>query len=140
MGISKAVDIHVTPDATYRAVSTADGLRGWWCNDIMKENGSERTLTLRFPRSGHVARIHFAQGTAPSRAEWDVLEHNAMREWIGTRLVFEIERTGPNNSRLRFQHVGLNPSCECYGACNDAWGYLMGSVKAFLESGKGTPA
>jgi uncharacterized protein YndB with AHSA1/START domain len=140
MGISKTVEIRVPPDALYRAVSTVDGLRGWWCSSIAKENGSEGILTLRFAKSGHVASISFAKGKAASRAEWDVLGHNAMPEWIGTKLVFDIEQEGPGGSRLRFQHVGLNPECECYDACNDAWGYLMGSVKAFLESGKGTPA
>jgi hypothetical protein len=120
-------------------VSTADGLCGWWCKDITKENGSE-ILLLRFPRSGHVARINFARGKTHSRAEWDVLDHNAMREWIGTKMIFDIERTGLDSSRLHFKHVGLNPGCECYGACDNAWGYLMGSMKSFLETGKGTPA
>jgi uncharacterized protein YndB with AHSA1/START domain len=138
MGISKAVDIHATPDVVYRAVSTENGLRGWWCKNVTLEDGPGGILTLRFP-SGHVARIRLAKGKASSRVEWDVLGHNAMPEWIGTKLVFAIEQNGQKSSRLQFQHSGLDPGCECYGACNDAWGYLMGSLKALLENGKGTP-
>jgi uncharacterized protein YndB with AHSA1/START domain len=138
-GISKAVDIHVTPEVVYRAVSTADGLRGWWCKNVTLEGGPEGILSLGFP-GGHVTRIRLAKGEAASRAEWDVLDHNAMPEWIDTRLVFAIEQNGPMSSRLQFHQAGLNQGCECYGACNDAWGYLMGSLKVFLENGKGTPA
>jgi uncharacterized protein YndB with AHSA1/START domain len=138
-GISKAVDVQAAPDVVYRAVSTADGLRGWWCKNVTLEDCPEGILSLRFP-SGHVARIRFAKGKAGSRAEWDVLDHNAMPEWIGTRLVFAIEQNGARSSKLQFEHAGLNPRCECYGPCDNAWAYLMGSLKALLENGKGTPA
>jgi hypothetical protein len=138
VGISKTVEIRASPDVLYQAVSTAEGLRGWWANDLTMEDGPKGILVLRFP-SGHVARIHFAKGKAPSSAEWDVLGHNAMPEWIGTKLVFAIEQKGPSGSRLRFEHAGLNPGCDCYGACNSAWGYLMESIKDLLETGKGKP-
>jgi hypothetical protein len=136
--ISKAVDIRVSPDALYQAISTADGLRGWWCNNIM-EDGSEGVLQLSFKGGAHSARIRFDKGKAPSRAEWDVLEHRPLSEWNGTKLVFDIEKEDPKDSKLRFQHVGLNPDCECYGACNNAWSYLMESIKDYLENGKGGP-
>jgi uncharacterized protein YndB with AHSA1/START domain len=138
MGIAKVVDIHVTPDAVYQAISTADGLRGWWAKDLTMEDGSEGVLLVRWP-SGHHARVRLAKGKAPSRAEWDVLEHRPMSEWDGTKLVFDIEKMGPSSSRLRFQHVGLTPDCDCHEACNGGWEYLMTSVKDYSEKGKGGP-
>ena len=123
----------------YRAVSTADGLRGWWSKNVTIEDGSAEILLLRFP-SAHVARIRLANGEAASRVEWDVLDHNAMPEWPGTKLVFVVEQNGPRTSRLQFQHVGLCPGCDCFVAVDNAWGYLMGSLKDFLEKGKGRPA
>jgi uncharacterized protein YndB with AHSA1/START domain len=136
--ISKAVDIHASPAALYRAVSTADGLRGWWCKELIADNDTDGIFQLRFP-SGHLYHIRLVKANAPSRAEWDVLDHNAWPEWVGTKLVFAIEQNGPESSKLEFQHVGLRQGCECYGVCVNAWGYLMGSLKDFLEKGKGGP-
>ncbi len=137
-GISKAADIHIPPDVVYRAVSTADGLRGWWAKDLTMEDGPDGVLLLRWT-SDHHARVRFAKGKAPSRAEWDVLEHRPFSEWDGTKLVFAIEKMGPRSSKLQFQHVGLTPECDCYDACNGGWEYLMTSVKDYSEKGKGGP-
>jgi uncharacterized protein YndB with AHSA1/START domain len=137
-GISKAVDIHVSPDVLYRAVSTADGLRGWWAKNLTIEDGPEGILLMRWP-SGHLARVRFQKGKAPSRAEWDVLEHRPFSEWNGTKLVFAIEKMDPRNSRLQFQHLGLTPECDCYDVCNGGWEYLMTSVKDYSERGRGAP-
>jgi hypothetical protein len=41
-------------------------------------------------------------------------------EWTGTDVVLEIG-THEDGSEVRFTHVGLNPSVECYGACSNGW-------------------
>jgi hypothetical protein len=139
-GISKTVDIGASPDVVYRAVSTADGLHGWWAKNIKMENGSAGALELTFGGGAHIWRISFSKGTVPARAEWDVLEQRPLSEMNGTKLVFGIEKESSGSSKLRFQHVGLNPQCACYKDTDAAWDYLMGSLKDFLEKGKGGPA
>jgi hypothetical protein len=140
MGISKTVGIGVSPDILYRAVSTADGLRGWWARNLKMENGSEGVLELSFGGGAHIWRIRFAKGKVPALAEWDVLEQRPLSEMNGTKLVFDIKKEGPRSSKLLFQHVGLHPRCNCYKDTNAAWDYLMGSLKDFVEKGKGGPA
>jgi uncharacterized protein YndB with AHSA1/START domain len=138
--ISKTVEIGVSPDVIYRAVSTAEGLRGWWAKSLKVEKGSEGVLELSFAGGAHIWRIRFAKGMVPARAEWDVLEQRPLSEMNGTKLVFDIKKEGPGGSKLRFQHVGLDPRCDCYKDTNAAWDYLMGSLKDLLEKGKGGPA
>ena len=137
-GISKTVETHVPPDVLYRAVSTADGLRGWWSDELTNEGGTGGILTLHY-RGGPITRVRFAGGEAPLRAEWDVIEHRPLSEWNGTKLVFTIERLGRSISKLRFRHIGLDSGCECYGMCNRGWSYYMESLRDFVESGKGKP-
>jgi hypothetical protein len=140
VGILKTVDIGTSPDDLYRAVSTADGLHGWWAKNLRVAHGSEDVLELSFGEGAHIWRIRFARGMEPTRAEWDVLEQRPLSEMTGTKLIFEIEKAGPRGSKLRFQHAGLNSQCSCYKDTNAAWDYLMGSLKDFLENGKGGPA
>jgi hypothetical protein len=60
-------------------------------------------------------------------------------EWNGTDVVFEIATKG-NQTELRFTHVGLTPTVECYGKCAGAWGfYINESLKGLITTGKGDP-
>jgi hypothetical protein len=95
-------------------------------------------LVLKFP-SGHVASLSLVKSAKPSAVEWVVHDHNAMKEWIGTKLLFEVQPAGSDRSEIMFLHT-LAPGCECFDASVSAWSYLMKSLKAYLESGKGTPA
>ena len=41
-------------------------------------------------------------------------------------------------TEVRFTHVGLVPSYECYSVCSDAWGlYINGSLRNLITKGKG---
>jgi uncharacterized protein YndB with AHSA1/START domain len=138
-GIAKTVVVNAPAEAVFESVSTADGFRGWWCKNVSGSNAKGGELVLKFPR-GHVARVSLANSVKPTKIEWAVKDHNAMKEWIGTRIVFEIQPKGGDRSEVSFLHAGLTPQCECYGPCDGAWGYLMGSLKDFVENGKGGPA
>jgi hypothetical protein len=60
-------------------------------------------------------------------------------EWNGTEIVFEITRKR-GKTELRFTHVGLVPTVECYGGCSGAWGYYVNdSLRSLIATGKGQP-
>ena len=60
-------------------------------------------------------------------------------EWDGTDIVFEIARKG-GKTEVRFTHVGLVPTIECYGKCAGAWGYYINeSLRSLVTTGKGDP-
>jgi hypothetical protein len=137
-GIAKTVVVNAPIEAVYRSVATADGFRSWWCKNITGSDAKGGELVLKFPR-GHVATVSLAISVKPSKVEWAVKDHNAMKEWVGTRILFNIRSKGSDRAEVNFHHT-LAPSCECYGPCDGAWDFLMGSLKGQLESGKGTPA
>ena len=59
-------------------------------------------------------------------------------EWKGTIIKWEIvaDETGSN---VTFTHQGLVPALECYDICEAGWDYFLGSLKNYLETGKGNP-
>jgi hypothetical protein len=60
-------------------------------------------------------------------------------EWDGTDIVFEIAKKD-DKSEIRFTHVGLVPTIECYDGCSGAWGfYVNESLRDFIAKGKGQP-
>ena len=61
------------------------------------------------------------------------------KEWVGTKINFDIANEGNEKTRLNFTHFGLSSPLECYDVCCDAWnGYLQGSLKNLINTGKGT--
>lgn len=61
------------------------------------------------------------------------------QEWVGTTVRFDIAADDAG-THVTFTHSGLDPEVECYEACSNAWStYVRGSLKAFIETGVGTP-
>ena len=60
-------------------------------------------------------------------------------EWTGTDIIFEIAaREG--RTEVRFTHRGLDPRCECYGACSDGWGNLLTrNLRGLIATGEPQP-
>lgn len=59
-------------------------------------------------------------------------------EWIGTKIQWNITKTS-NGSEISLLHDGLVPSFECFATCKNGWDYFLGSLKNFLNTGKGYP-
>ena len=62
------------------------------------------------------------------------------KEWINTKICFDIVNEGNEKTKLIFTHLGLVNPLECYEICCDAWnGYLQGSLKSLINTGIGKP-
>lgn len=60
-------------------------------------------------------------------------------EWTGTRVVWELS-TSNGTTTVHMTHHGLNPTVECYGACEKGWnGHIQKGLLQFLEGGSGMP-
>jgi hypothetical protein len=58
-------------------------------------------------------------------------------EWKGTDIVFEISKKH-DETELRFTHVGVVPTIECYGDCAGAWGFFINeSLRSLITTGTG---
>ncbi len=136
--------IGAEPAAVYAALATPEGLRGWWTQDCSVAVEVGGTSHFRF--GPHHKDMLVEKLEPGSEVRWlcvaahiavDRLVHKD--EWVGTHLVFRLERLGAGRTRLDFEHVGLVPELECYAMCNDGWRYFMGSLQQLLGTGKGTP-
>lgn len=60
-------------------------------------------------------------------------------EWIGTTIVFQLTPQSGKVTQLQLEHVGLTPQIECYEICSQGWNQFLGSLKTYVETGKGSP-
>lgn len=60
-------------------------------------------------------------------------------EWTNTKISFEITKQG-DKTKMRFTHIGLVPSFDCFKGCARGWtGYIHQSLAALIQTGSGTP-
>jgi len=133
--------VEQNPDAVFAAVSNP---RGWWSEDIAGRTAEAGDVWYYFARDLHRCTLEVVESVPGKRVAWRVLDNHFSftadkTEWIGTTLVFDIERVD-GRTKLTFTHVGLVPDYECYEVCHDAWGtYINGSLKNLIVTGKGSP-
>lgn len=128
----------------YAALTTPEGLRGWWTQDCDVQTEPGGTIRFRFECGHKEMRIERLEPGREVRWLCTGAHSAAARltrrdEWVGTQLVFRLTPQGNGRTRLDFEHIGLVPALECYGLCSDGWQYYLGSLQQFAETGRGTP-
>jgi Activator of Hsp90 ATPase homolog 1-like protein len=118
--------------------------RGWWSQDI--EGNTDRLNDTFFYhyKDVHLSKIKLIEMVADKKLVYQVIANQFnftkdKTEWVNTKLIFDLTTEG-DKTKVVFTHEGLVPEYECYNVCHDAWtSYIHGSLKNFIETGKGKP-
>lgn len=133
--------VNESPEAVFAAINN---VRGWWSEDIEGRTEGAGDVWYYSARDLHRCTLKVIESVPGKRVAWRVLDNvfsftADKAEWIGTTIVFDIERIG-TQTKVGFTHVGLVPDYECYDVCHDAWGtYINGSLRSLIATGKGMP-
>jgi hypothetical protein len=135
------ITVSQSPDQVFAAINN---VRGWWTGEI---EGTTDQLGAEFRyryQDFHRSTQKITELVPGKKVAWHIVDGSLesfenKTEWIGTDVVFEIERKD-GKTELRFTHVGLVPTFQCYGDCSGAWGFLVGeSLRSLITTGKGRP-
>lgn len=130
-----------SPKEVFDAINN---VRGWWSEEI---DGLTDKLGAEFRyryKELHRSAQKITEFLPNTKVVWHISDAELIfaknkTEWNGTSVVFEITRNA-GKTKVRFTHVGLNRSLECYGGCTDAWGfYIRESLRRLITTGKGLP-
>lgn len=140
----KDLTIDAPAAAVYAAITTAEGLRGWWTGDCDVDTHEGGKLTFRFSETHKEMRIDRLAPNAEVRwtctgAHIAVPGLERRDEWIGTEIAFRLTPDGDRRTRLAVEHVGLVPTLDCWDLCDRGWRDFLGSLQSYVETGRGTP-
>ena len=139
---TKTLRVQAPPRKLYEAVSTVQGLKGWWCHNTVEKNGD---ITVRFSGE-NFQTLRLMDPTPDKKIIWEwtaqcfpVEGTTQTDEWVGTKVSFDIQANPDGSSTLLFTHIGLTPQLVCYEKCSAGWNHFLESLRAFCETGGGTP-
>ncbi len=130
-----------SPEEVFDAIKN---VRGWWSEEI---DGSTDKLGAEFKyhyKDLHRSTQKITELVPGKKVVWHVVDSRLdfvkdKTEWNGTDIVFKIAKKD-DKTVLRFTHVGLVPSLECYEDCSDGWSfYINDSLWSLIKTGKGQP-
>lgn len=133
-------------DKVFHAITTEDGLKGWWTEDyqgdLTKVDGEG---SFHFDKSFHNLRV--IELIHNKKLVWECIDQyhynkklNKNDEWIGTKIFFRLSPNLNGGTNIDFTHKGLTENLECYSICKEGWEfYLRKSLKSYIETGVGKP-
>lgn len=116
-----------TPTGIYQ---TLLNVRSWWSGLYDEEfiGNSEKindVFTFKAGGGAHYTEQKLVELMPNKKIVWLITKANLTflentKEWVGTKLIFEISEKGEKNE-VKFIHEGLNYTSECYDSCAPAW-------------------
>ena len=134
--------ISAKPESVYNAI-TKD-IDKWWTELSNQALLVGEQLIVRFEKT--TRWVMTVSEAFPNRSlVWKVADGNhdleditTKDEWKGTSIKWKIVEN-ETGSKVTFTHEGLVPALQCYKICETGWGYFLGSLKNYIEAGKGYP-
>jgi uncharacterized protein YndB with AHSA1/START domain len=119
----------------YKALTTLEGLSGWWTTNTQGKSDVGGVIQFRFGAGGIDMKV--LELDPAKRVVWQVVDGPA--EWIGTKVSFDL-RQEDDWTLVFFKHQGWKEPVEFMYHCTTKWAVFLLSLKSLLESGKGSPA
>lgn len=130
------VGIRSAATDVYTALTTPEGLAGWWTIDTQgKGNDVGGVLRFRFGDKGgfDMKVVELEPGR---RVLWEVVD--GPEEWVGTHVRWELNQDEDWTGVL-FKHEGWREPVEFMHHCSTKWATYLMSLKGLVETGKGAP-
>ena len=125
-----------TPEKVYDALTTVDGLAGWWTTDTKGDAGPGGVVQFQFPPVGGFD-MEVLEVEPAKRVQWLVTD--GPEEWKGTHVNWELSQDGDYTTVL-FKHEGWREPVDFMHHCSTKWATYLMSLKELVETGHGRPS
>jgi uncharacterized protein YndB with AHSA1/START domain len=131
------VPIAADAESIYEALSTTEGVNGWWSNHTQGPAGPGSVMKVGFEDVPMTFDFEVTEERPNQRVAWHCLA--GPPEWIGTDITFDIQTDeGGNNSAL-FAHSGWQTTEESFPFIAFSWAQILPRLKQLAEGGRAEP-
>jgi uncharacterized protein YndB with AHSA1/START domain len=136
-GYATSAVANASVHAVRDALTTVDGLAGWWMPDVSGEPatvGGE--VVFQFDDERVTMRVDHLD---PALVVWSCTDSSKMPEWVDNTVWFDLRERDDGRTQIDFVQVGLVPSCDCYEVCSRGWDHYVAGLATFAAGEGGAP-
>jgi uncharacterized protein YndB with AHSA1/START domain len=130
--IRHRVGIAASQERVYEALTTLEGLAGWWTRHVAGDPSQGGALRFFFGGSEPGAVMEVAEITPTHHVGWRCTQ--GPDEWVGTTVTFDI-KPSDGETVLLFTHGGWREPVEFMHHCSTKWAQYLIGLKSWLEGG-----
>ncbi|WP_405604564.1 SRPBCC domain-containing protein [Streptomyces sp. NBC_01410] len=132
-----AMQLHIEADAdtVYAAISTTEGIRGWFTTTATADQGVNGLHELAFPGVPEPWRLRVAEAEPGKR----LVLAGENGPWTGTVQTYEVLTRPEGDVTLRFTHSGFPAVDDAYRDFTYGWATKFVQLKAYAETGEPAP-
>ena len=125
------VGVKTPPEPVYEALTTIEGLQGWWVKDTDGNPLAGGVIDFGF------CKMQVVEVIANKSVRWRCIDGPA--EWIGTEVIFSLVWKEEQTFVL-FKHAGWKEPVEFMHHCSTKWATFLLSLRDLVEKSNGHPA
>ncbi|HWA77030.1 MAG TPA: SRPBCC domain-containing protein [Polyangiaceae bacterium] len=125
----------------YAAVSTVNGISGWWSKETSGDSqlGGTFNVLFRNATGGEIGNMNFELAKLSRNEEVVWRCTSGPLEWLGTEVTFSLSQQG-DQTILIFGHRNWREAIEFTAHCSMKWATFLLSLRKLAETGKGQPS
>ncbi len=135
------VGIKAPLQKVYEALSTVEGISGWWTEQTSGTAQIGKTIVVRFLslEGKEIGSMNMVVKALEPEKKIHWIFTAGPTEWIGTEVIFDLHQEDDYTIVL-FGHRNWQKEVEFTAHCSMKWGIFMLSLKELVETGKGRPS
>lgn len=139
--INHRVGIKAPVSKVYAALSTVEGVAGWWTQQTSGSSKVGGTIGVRFhsPDGKEIGAMKMEVGALEPNKKVQWRFTSGPEEWVGTEVVYDLHQDGDYTIVL-FGHKHWRESDEFMSHCSMKWATFLLSLRELVETGNGRPA
>jgi uncharacterized protein YndB with AHSA1/START domain len=130
------MDVDAPVERVWSALSSPDGVRGWWTSQADVDVRPGGVTRLSFPDAPMTWDLRTEEATAGRRLRWRCV--GGPPPWVGTDIVFELDESS-GATRVRFDHSGWEDAEEMVRIVTFGWGQILPRLSRYAATGRPDP-
>jgi uncharacterized protein YndB with AHSA1/START domain len=135
--IAMQLDLAAEPATVYRALSTTDGVAGWWTTQNETEGRVGGVDHYRFPDAPVSWDMRVDSAEPEKQLGWHCV--GGPPQWVGTDVRWTLEPGPDAGTRLVFDHAGFAAKDEMFRVVTLGWAQMLLRLKEYAETGRPVP-
>jgi uncharacterized protein YndB with AHSA1/START domain len=127
------------PEQVYRALTEQEELQAWLTQEVDAQPVVGSVASFYFNPRTDVIRVEIVALEPAERVVWKVQQFIGLSsEQINSTITFRLMRSA-GGTFVDFRMDGWESTGDPFSSVNFKWGYILTSLKMYIETGKGMP-